>query len=263
VLGFSGLPEPGERFEVVGDEREARDIGQHRALEKRERLLGAARKKVTLETLQERIMEGQVKELRIVLKADTFGSAEALRDSLEGQSLEEVRVKVVHSGVGAINLSDVLLAQASEAVIVGFHVNALTDASSMAEREGIEIRTYRIIYSAIDDIRSAMLGMLEPERKEVKLGKIEVRQIYQIPRVGQVLGCYVLEGKARRDAQVRIMREAKVIFTGKIGTLKRFKDDVKEVDANYECGVMIENAPELQVGDILEIFTVEETARTA
>jgi translation initiation factor IF-2 len=263
VLGFSGLPEPGERFEVMSDEREAREIAQRRAMEKRERVLGAARQKVTLETIQEKIIEGEVRELKIVLKADTSGSAEALRDSLEGQSLEDVRVKVVHAGVGAINLSDVLLAQASEAVIVGFHVNALSDAISMAEREGIEIRTYRIIYSAIDDVRSAMLGMLEPERKEVKLGKVEVRQIYQIPKVGQVLGCYVLEGKARRDAQIKIMRDGKEIFTGKIGTLKRFKDDVKEVESNYECGIMIQNAPELQVGDILDVFVVEETARKA
>jgi translation initiation factor IF-2 len=263
VLGFSGLPEPGERFEVVSDERDARETGQRRSQEKRERLLGATQRKITLETLQEKIVEGQTKELRIVLKADTSGSAEALRDSLEGQSLEEVRVKVVHSGVGPINLSDVLLAQASEAVIVGFHVNALSDASTVAEREGIEIRTYRIIYAAIDDIRSAMLGLLEPERKEVKLGRVEVRQVFQIPRIGQVLGCYVLEGAARRDAQIRVLRQGQEVATGNISTLKRFKDDVREVDAGYECGLTISEAPVLEVGDILEVFRIEETKRSA
>ena len=262
VLGFSGLSEPGERFEVVTDERQAREIAQRRALEKRERLLGATRPKLTLEALQAKIIEGQTRELRIVLKADTSGSAEALRDSLEGQSLEEVRVKVVHSGVGPINLSDVLLAQASEAVIVGFHVNALPDAVAIAEREGIEIRTYRIIYAAIDDVRAAMLGLLEPERKEVTLGRAEIRRIFNIPRVGQVLGSYVLEGKLRRDAQVKVIRGGKEVFTGKITSLKHIKDDVKEIEAGYECGVGIENAPELETGDILEVFVTEETQRT-
>jgi len=262
VLGFSGLPEPGERFEVYLDEREARDIAQRRALEKRERLICAAKPKLTLEALQAKIAEGQVKELRIVLKADASGTAEALRDSLEGQSLEEVKVRVVHAGVGSITHSDIVLAQASEAVIVGFHVSALSDAVTAAEREGVEIRTYRIIYDALDDIRAAMLGMLEPETKEVKLGKAEVRQIFRIPKVGQVLGCYVTEGKIRRDASVKVMRDCEV-FAGKITTLKRFKDDVREVDSGYECGIVIENAPELQVGDILEVFTTEETPRTA
>lgn len=261
VLGFSGLPEPGERFEVVADERTARTMSQARALEKRERLLSATRKKVSLETLQEKIAGGQTKELRIILKADTFGSAEALKEALEGLSLDEAQVKVVHAGVGAISLSDVLLAQASEAVIVGFHVNALADAISKAEREGVEIRTYRIIYDAIADVRAALVGMLEPEKKEVKLGQVQVRQIFRIPRVGQVLGCYVAQGCIRRDAQVRILRDGKEIFTGRVNTLKRFKDDVKEVEANYECGVTIENAPELQEGDILEVFTIEESSR--
>jgi translation initiation factor IF-2 len=262
VLGFSGMPEPGDRFEVVADDRAAREIGQRRAMEKRERLISAAKPKLTLEAIQARIAEGEVRELHIVLKADTFGSVEALRDSLEGQSLEDVKVKVVHSGVGPVNLSDVILAQASEAIVVGFHVTALADAAAQADREGIEIRTYRIIYDALDDVRSAMLGMLEPEKKEVKLGRVEIRQVYRIPKVGQVLGCYVLEGKARRDAQIKIMRGATEIFTGKITSLKRFKDDQKEVDAGYECGVGIENAPELEVGDILEVFVTEETRRT-
>jgi translation initiation factor IF-2 len=173
-----------------------------------------------------------------------------------------VKVRVVHAGVGSISLSDVVLAQASEAIIVGFHVSALSDAATAAEREGVEIRTYRIIYDALDDVRSAMLGLLEPEKKEVKLGKAEVRQVFRIPRVGQILGCYITEGKLRRDAQVKVWRDCE-IFAGRITTLKRFKDDVREVETGYECGVGIENAPELQVGDILEAFITEEKPRTA
>jgi translation initiation factor IF-2 len=261
VLGFSGLPEAGERLDVVANEREAREIGQRRAMEKRERILSAARPKLTLESLQQKIVEGQVRELRIVLKADTSGSAEALKDSLEGQSLDEVRVKVMHSGVGAINVSDVLLAHASEAIIVGFHVDALSDAKTAAEVEGIEIRTYKIIYAALDDVRQAMLGLLEPEKKEVRIGKAEIRQVFRIPKVGQVLGCYVTEGKLKRDAQVKILRAGNEIFSGRISTLKRFKDDVREVETGYECGVGIANAPELEVGDILDAFITEETKR--
>ena len=261
VLGFSGLPEAGERFDVVASEHEAREIGSRRAMEKRERILSAAKPKLTLEAIQERIVEGQVRELRIVLKADTSGSAEALKDSLEGQSTDEVRVRVMHSGVGAINVSDVMLAHASEAIVVGFHVDALADAKTAAEAEGIEIRTYKIIYAALDDVRSAMLGLLEPEKKEVRIGKAEIRQVFRIPKVGQVLGCYVTEGKLKRDAQVKVLRVGKEIFAGKITTLKRFKDDVREVETGYECGVGIDNAPELEVGDILDAFITEETKR--
>ena len=261
VLGFSGLPEAGERFDVVASEREARETGSRRAMEKRERILSAAKPKLTLEAIQERIVEGQVRELRIVLKADMSGSAEALKDSLEGQSTDEVRVKVMHSGVGAINVSDVILAHASEAIVLGFHVDALSDAKTAAEVEGIEIRTYKVIYAALDDVRSAMLGLLEPEKKEVHLGKAEIRQVFRIPKVGQVLGCYVTEGKLKRDAQVRVLRSDKEIFAGKISTLKRFKDDVREVETGYECGAGIDNAPELEVGDILDAFITEETKR--
>jgi len=261
VLGFSGLPEPGERFDVVANEREAREIASRRAMEKRERILSAARPKLTLEYLQEKIVEGKVRELRIVLKADTSGSAEALKDSLEGQSLDEVRVRVMHSGVGGVNVSDVSLAKASEAIIVGFHVDVLADAKALAEVEGIEIRTYKIIYAMLDDVRSAMLGLLEPEKKEVKIGKAEIRQVFRIPKVGQVLGCYVTEGKLKRDAQVKVSRAGKEIFAGKISTLKRFKDDVREVETGYECGASIDNAPELETGDVIDAFITEETKR--
>jgi len=262
VLGFSGLPQAGDRFEVVPEERTAREIAHRRFLVKRDRLLSAQKPKVTLEALQDQIAKGQVKELKIVLKADVSGSAEALRDALEGLSLEEVRVRVIHSGVGPINQSDVLLAQASEAIVVGFHVRPLADARQLAEKEGIEIRTYRIIYAAIDDIRAAMVGMLEPERKEMVVGRAEVRQVFRIPRQGLIAGCYITEGRATRGERVRILRQDKEIFDSEVISLRRFKDDVKEVDAGLECGVGIDKIEDLQPGDILEFYHVEEIKRT-
>jgi len=262
VLGFSGLPQAGDRFDVVEDERTARAVAQRRFLAKRDRVLSASKPKVTLEAIQERIAEGQTKELKIVIKADVSGSAEALRDSLEGQSIEEVRVRVVGSGVGPINQSDVLLAQASEAIIVGFHVKPLTDAKQMADKEGIEIRTYRIIYAAIEDIRNAMLGMLEPEKKEVELGTAEVRQLFRVPKLGMIAGSYCTRGKIGRDAMVRVMRGGKEVYNGKVTSLKRFKDDVKEIETGYECGIGIEGADDLAEGDTLEFYKVEEVKRT-
>jgi len=262
VLGFSGLPQAGDRFDVVEDERTARAMAQRRFLAKRDRVLSASKPKVTLEAIQERIAEGQTKELKIVIKADVSGSAEALRDSLEGQSIEEVRVRVVGSGVGPINQSDVLLAQASEAIIVGFHVKPLTDAKQMADKEGIEIRTYRIIYAAIEDIRNAMLGMLEPEKKEVELGTAEVRQLFRVPKLGMIAGSYCTRGKIGRDAMVRVMRGGKEVYNGKVTSLKRFKDDVKEIETGYECGIGIEGADDLAEGDTLEFYKVEEVKRT-
>jgi translation initiation factor IF-2 len=264
VLGFSGLPQAGDRFDATEDERSARDIAQRRFLAKRDRILSAGKPKaVTLEAMQQRIVEGQIRELKVVLKADVSGSAEALKDSLEGLSLEDVRVRVIHSGVGPINQSDVLLAQASEAIIVGFHVRPLTDARTFAEKEGIEIRTYRIIYAAIDDIRAAMLGLLEPEKKEVTLGRAEVRQVFRIPRQGTIAGSYVLDGTVARDALVRVMRGEKEVHSGKVASLKRFKDDVKEVAAGYECGIGLDDFDEIEVNDILEFYRVEEVQRTA
>ena len=263
VLGFSGLPQAGDRFDVVADERTARGMAQRRFFAKRDRILSASKPVVSLEAIQERIADGLIKELKVVIKADVSGSAEALRGSLEGQSFEDVRVRVIHSGVGPINQSDVLLAQASEAIIVGFHVKPLTDARQMADKEGIEIRTYRIIYAAIEDIRAAMLGMLEPEKKEVELGSAEVRQIIRVPKRGMIAGSYCTKGKVTRDALVRVMRGGKEIYNGKVTSLKRFKDDVKEVETGYECGIGIEGADELAEGDTLEFYKIEEVKRTA
>ncbi|OYD15983.1 translation initiation factor IF-2 [candidate division WOR-3 bacterium JGI_Cruoil_03_51_56] len=261
VLGFSGLPEAGDRFDVTADERTAREIAQRRFLSKRARILSSSRPKVSLEAFQERIAEGQTKELTIILKADVSGSAEALRDSLEGLSLDEVRVKVIHTGVGPINKSDVLLAQASCAILVGFHIRPLPDARRLAEKAGVEIRTYRIIYTAIDDIRAAMLGLLEPEKKEIPLGKAEVRKVFNIPRQGLIAGSCITEGKATRDAQVRVLRQGKEIFCGKVNSLRRFKDDVKEVETGLECGIGLEGIDDLEESDILELYRIEEIAR--
>ncbi|MCX8014639.1 MAG: hypothetical protein N2748_01340 [candidate division WOR-3 bacterium] len=262
VLGCSGLPEPGDRFEVVSEERIAREIATRHALMKRDiRLKHSELTKITLEQIQQKIIDGKIKELKIVLKADTYGSAEALKDALEGLSIEEVRVRVIHSGIGAITTSDILLAEASEAVVVGYHVNALSDASKLAERVGVEIRLYRIISAAIDDIRAAMFGLLEPEQKEVTIGKAEIRQVFTIPKVGLIAGCYVTEGKIIRNALVKIYRDNKEILKSKIISLKRFKEDVKEVEAGFECGVGIENATDLAPNDLLEVYQIEEIAR--
>ncbi|MEO0081454.1 MAG: translation initiation factor IF-2 [candidate division WOR-3 bacterium] len=262
VLGFSGLPEAGDRFDVTPDERTARDIAQRRFLAKRDRILAASRPKVSLESLQERIAAGETKELKVIIKADVSGSAEALRDSLEGLSTEEVRVKVVHTGVGAISRSDVLLAKASEAILVGFHMKPLPDARALAEKEDVEIRTYRIIYAAIDDIRAAMLGLLEPEKKEIPLGRAEVRKVFKIPRQGTVAGSYVTEGKVVRGSECRVFRQGKEIAHGRVTSLKRFKDDVKEVETGFECGIGIEGADDIAEGDVIELFCIEEVART-
>ncbi len=260
VLGCSGLPEAGDRFEVVNDERTARDIAMRRSLAKRDMRL-KHKTPVSLQQLQQKIAEGKTKEMKIVLKADTFGSVEALKDALEGLSIEEVVIRVIHAGIGQITTSDVLLAQASEAIIVGYHVTALSDAAEVAEQEGIEIRYYNVIYSALDDIRSAMLGLLEPEQKEVLIGKAIIRQIFMIPRLGPIAGVYVTEGKVTRTCVVKVMREGKEVLKSRISSLKRFKDDVKEVESGYECGIGIENATDLQPEDILEFYKIEEVAR--
>jgi len=262
ILGSSGLPEDGDRFEVVADERAAREIATRHALMKRDiRLKHSEQVKITLEQIQQKIVDGKIKELKLVLKADTFGSAEALKEALEGLSLDEVRVRVIHFGIGQITPSDVLLAEASEAVIVGYHIGALPETVKTAERAGVEIRYYRIIYAAIDDIRAAMLGLLEPEEKEVVIGKAEIRQVFNIPKQGLIAGSYVTEGKIIRNALVKVYRANKEIFKSKIGSLKRFKDDVKEVEAGFECGIGIDNATDLQPQDILEIYRIEEVAR--
>ncbi|OPX18628.1 hypothetical protein BXT86_00250 [candidate division WOR-3 bacterium 4484_100] len=257
VLGFSGLPPAGEIFFAVESEQKARELAAQREIIERNRKL-APKSKLTLLDLQEKIKSGEAKELKIILKADSAGSVEALDEKLQELSMEDITIRIIHKGVGKINVSDVLLAEVTGAICVGFHVGPDTNALEAAEREGVEIRTYRLIYEALDDLRAAMLGMLEPKLQEILIGEAEVRAIFNIPRVGTVLGCYIRDGKAIRNAVVRLIREEKEFATTKIISLKRFKEDVKEVVAGYECGIGLEQAPEVQKGDILRFYKIVE-----
>ncbi|MBP0989718.1 MAG: translation initiation factor IF-2, partial [Oscillospiraceae bacterium] len=214
--------------------------------------------KVTLDNLFSQITEGEIKELPIVVKADVQGSVEAVKQSLEKLSNDEVRVKVIHSAVGAISKSDVMLANASNAIIVGFNVRPDPVARDDAHAEGVDIRLYRIIYDAIDEIKSAMKGMLAPKYRDVDLGRAEVRQVYKISNVGAVAGCYVLEGKITRSANIRIVRDGIIVADDKLDSLKRFKDDVKEVASGYECGILLQKFSDVKNGDIFEAYEVEE-----
>ena len=261
VLGFSGLPDAGETFVAQEDEHKAREIAQKRFLAKRARML-EHRPKITLLDLQEKIKRGEVKELKIILKADSSSSVEALGEKLEGLSLEEVGIRIIHKGVGSINISDVLLAEVTESICVGFHVVPDARALELGEREGVEIRTYRLIYEAVDDLRAAMVGLLEPEMKEILIGKLEVRNLFDIPKVGVVTGCYVTEGKVFRGAKVKVMRGGGVLFKTQVISLKRFKEDVKEVVQGFECGVGLESSKDIKVGDIIEAYTIEEVRVT-
>ena len=260
VLGLNGAPTAGETFNVMNDEKEAREIAN-----KREQLLRMqgikARKHITLEEIGRRIAIGNFKELNIIVKGDVDGSIEALSDSLLKLSTEEVHVNVIHKAVGAISESDVLLAAASNAIIVGFQVRPSTGARKLAEQEEIEIRLYSIIYDAINEVKDGIEGMLAPEQKENITATVEVREIFKISKVGTVAGCMVKEGKITRNSKVRIIRDGIVIYTGHLGSLKRFKDDVKEVSSGYDCGLNIENFNDMKVGDIVEAYEIVEIKR--
>ncbi|MBP5210998.1 MAG: translation initiation factor IF-2, partial [Bacteroidales bacterium] len=253
-------PTAGDTFNVLEDEKEARDIAN-----KREQLIRIQGIKtqthITLEELGRRIAIGNFKELNIVLKADVDGSIEALADSLIKLSTEEVNVNVIHKAVGAISESDVMLAIASNAIIIGFQVRPSMGARKLADKEGIEIRLYSVIYDAINEVKDGIEGMLAPEEKEVVTATAEVREIFKISKVGTVAGCMVKEGKLVRAAKVRIIRDGIVVFTGVLGSLKRFKDDVKEVAAGFDCGLNVENYNDIKVGDIVEAYTIEEIKR--
>lgn len=260
ILGLEEVPAAGDRFHVVKDEKTAREMANKRKEKERNEYLQSTHK-VSLEDLYNQIQEGKVKELGIIVKADVQGSVEAVRQSLEKLSTESVKVRVIHGGVGAINETDVILATASNAIIIGFNVRPDVNAGVLAEKEKVDIKTYRIIYNAIDDIKAAMVGMLDPEFKEVVLGKAEVRQVYKISNVGTVAGCYVVDGKITRNSSVRIIRNGIVIFESELASLKRFKDDVKEVATGYECGLNVEKFNDLKEGDIIEAYTMEEIKR--
>ncbi len=260
VIGFSGVPGAGERFVVLDEERKARAVAEFRANKQRTAEM-AAMKKVTLEDLHSQIQEGTVKELNIVLKADVQGSSGAIVDALEKLSTPAVKLKVIHSSVGAINETDVMLAAASNAVIIGFSIRPEPKAADLAQREGVDIRLYNVIYNIIDDIKAAMEGLLEPTLREKVLGRAEVRQTFHVSKIGTIAGSYVLDGTITRQSDgVRVLRDNVVVYGGKLSSLRRFKDDVREVQAGYECGIGVENFNDLKVGDIIEAFTVEKIA---
>ena len=260
IIGMSEVPEAGDDFYVVDDERMARELAEQRKQEKKDAMSRPVQK-VSLDDLFSQIKEGEMKNLNIVVKADVQGSAEAVKISLEKLSNEEVNVRVIHCAVGAINESDVMLAATSNAIIVGFNVRPDAQAKAAAARDKVDMRMYRVIYECIEEIESAMKGMLAPKFKEVELGRVEVRQVYKITNVGIVAGSYVLEGKVTRNAQLRLVRDGIVIHEGEIASLQRFKDSVKEVAAGYECGITLEKFSDLKVGDILECFEMQEIER--
>jgi len=260
VLGLSGVPQAGDTFLVVADERKARQIATVRT--ERDRLKGKGVTRVTLEDLHKQIQAGEVKELRLVLKADVQGSVEALTESLERLSTDEVRLKVIHGSVGAVNESDVMLASASNAIVLGFNVKADVKAASQAQAAGVDLRSYNVIYDAINDVKAALSGMLAPEIRETLLGRAQVRQLFPITKVGTVFGSSVTEGKMVRGARVRIKRGDTVLGESTVSSLRRFKDDVREVLQGLECGIGVEGIRGVQPGDIIEAFTTEEVART-
>lgn len=260
VLGLSDVPAAGDRFTVVKDEKTARQMAEARREKERQENFNSAHK-VSLEDLYSQIREGKVKELSVIIKADVQGSIEAIKGSLEKLSTDDVKVRVIHSAVGAITETDITLASASNAIVIGFNVRPENSAVVLAEKDGVEVKTYRIIYDAIEDVKSAMIGMLDPEYKEVILGTAEIRNTFKISNVGTIAGGYVLTGKLVRNADVRLLRDNIVILDSKLASLKRFKDDVKEVNAGYECGFSLEKFNDIKEGDIIEAYTMEAIKR--
>jgi translation initiation factor IF-2 len=261
IQGLTEVPNAGEEVMVMSDERKAREIGLFRQGKFRDVKL-AKQQAAKLENMFENMGEGEVKNLPMIIKTDVQGSQEALVGSLQKLSTSEVRVQVVHAAVGGISESDVNLAVASKAVIIGFNTRADASARKLAEANGVDIRYYNIIYDAVDEIKAAMSGMLAPEKREQALGLVEIRQVILVSKVGAIAGCYVLEGLVRRGASVRLLRDNVVMWTGELDSLKRFKDDVKEVKSGFECGLTLKNFNDIQEGDQLEVFEVQEVART-
>ncbi len=257
ITGLAEVPSAGDTFNAVEDERLARELVEQRKHEAKQEQFKQYQK-VTLDNLFSQIEQGDIKELPIIVKADVQGSVEAVKQSLEKLSNEEVRVKVIHGAVGAVSEGDVMLANASNAIIVGFNVRPDPVAADSAERDGVDIRLYRIIYDAIEEITTAMKGMLAPKFREVNLGRVEVRQVYKISNVGMVSGSYVLSGKITRNAEIRVVRDGIIVADDKMSSLKRFKDDVKEVAEGYECGITLEKFSDVHVGDIFEAYYMEE-----
>ena len=260
ILGLSEVPAAGDRFNEVKDEKTARDMASKRKEKLKIETLNSSHK-VSLEDLYNQIREGKVKELAIIVKADVQGSVEAIKQSLEKLSTDDVKVRVIHGGVGAITETDVTLATASNAIIIGFNVRPDVNASALAEKEEVEIKQYSVIYQALEDVEAAMKGMLDPVYEEKIIGNAEVRQTFKVSNVGTIAGCYVLDGKILRNSEVRVIREGVVVFEGVLASLKRFKDDVKEVASNYECGLRVDRFNDIKEGDIIEAFKMEAIVR--
>ncbi len=262
VLGLGGLPAPGDPFQALTDAAKARQIATFRQGQAKEKALGGKGSRLTLESLQQQISEGGMKELPLIIKADVQGSAEVLADTLTKLTDAKVKVRIIHSGVGAITESDVLLASASNAIIIGFSVRPDRNAADVAEREKVDVRLYSVIYNVVDEIKKAMTGLLDPTFKEVRIGAAEVRETFKTPKFGTIAGCMVLDGRITRsgEAQARLLRDNAVVYEGKIGSLRRFKDDVSEVKAGFECGIGFEKYNDIKVGDVIEAFVVERVA---
>jgi translation initiation factor IF-2 len=262
VLGLTSLPQPGDPFQTVADAAKARQIATFRQAQAKERALGAKGGRLTLESLKEQIAEGGMKELPLIVKADVQGSAEVLADTLTKLSDEKVKIRIIRSGVGAINESDVLLASASNAIIIGFNVRPDRNAQDMAEREEIDIRLHSVIYNVTEEIKKSMAGLLEPTFKEVRIGTADVREVFRVPKVGSIAGCMVTDGRITRagETQARLLRDNVVVFEGKIASLRRFKDDVSEVKSGFECGIGLQNFNDIKLGDVIEVFTMERVA---
>jgi translation initiation factor IF-2 len=261
ILGLSDVPSAGEEVIVLNDERKAREIANFRAGKFRDVKL-AKQQAAKLENMFNQMEEGEVQTLNLIVKSDVQGSYEALATSLQKLSTAEVKVNIIHTGVGAISESDVNLASASGAVLIGFNVRADAGSRKLIDNFGVDVRYYNIIYEAVDEIKAALGGMLKPEQKENMIGTVEIREVFRISKVGSIAGCYVQDGMIKRNSRVRVLRNNVIIYTGELDSLKRFKDDVKEVKNNFECGLSLKNYNDIEVGDLLEVYEVVEVART-
>jgi translation initiation factor IF-2 len=261
ILGLSDVPSAGEEVIVLNDERKAREIANFRAGKFRDTKL-AKQQAAKLENMFDQMTEGEVQILNLIIKSDVQGSYEALATSLQKLSTAEVKVNIIHTGVGAISESDVNLSAASGAVLIGFNVRADTGSRKLIESLGVDVRYYNIIYEAVDEVKAALGGMLKPEQKESMIGTVEIREVFRISKVGSIAGCYVQDGMIKRNSRVRVLRNNVIIHTGELDSLKRFKDDVKEVKNNFECGLSLKNYNDIEVGDILEVYEMVEVART-
>ena len=257
ISGLTSLPQAGDQFQVILDSTKARQIGEFRQQNLRERQrAGSAR--LTLDQLHQQVEEGTVKELRIVLKADVQGSVEVLSDTLTKLSGDKVKVKIIRAGAGAVTEADVHLASVSNAIIIGFNVRPQKTVEDLAEKENIDVRLHTVIYNVTDEIKKALAGLLEPTFKETTVGRAEVRNTFKVPKIGTIAGCYVTEGKVVRSGDVRLLRDSIIIYEGKVGSLKRFKDDATEVKQGFECGIGIAGYNDVKIGDVIEVFSVEK-----